>query len=67
MSGSQSNDKPLLQVSEYNVIQQLEKKADFLYSTMEKYMHYAEKDKKPELVKLWNTIKENEQKLSKDV
>jgi hypothetical protein len=28
---------------------------------MEKYMRYAEKDKKPELVKLWNTIKENEQ------
>ena len=25
------------------------------------YVLYAEKDKKPELVKLWNTIKEDEQ------
>lgn len=44
MSGSRSSDKPLLQVSEYRVIQQLEKKADFRYSTMEKYMRYAEKE-----------------------
>ena len=61
MSGSQSSDKPLLWVSEYDVIQQLKKKADFLYSAMEKYIRDAEKDKKPELVKLWNTIKEDEQ------
>jgi hypothetical protein len=29
---------------------------------MEKYIRDAEKDNKPELVKLWNTIKEGEQK-----
>jgi hypothetical protein len=29
MSGSQSSDKSLLRVSEYNVKQELEKKADF--------------------------------------
>ena len=28
---------------------------------MEKYIRDAEKDNKPELVKLWNTIKEDEQ------
>jgi len=61
MSGSQSSDKPLLRVSEYNVIQELEKKADFLYSAMEKYVHYAEKDIKPGLLTLRNTIKGEEQ------
>jgi hypothetical protein len=61
MSGSQSSDKSLLRVSEYNVIQELENKADFLYSAMEKYLHYAEKDKKPGLLTLCNTIKEEEQ------
>jgi hypothetical protein len=60
-SESQSSDKRLLQVSEYNVIHQLEKKADFLYSAMEKYIRDAEKDNKPELVKLWDAIKEDEQ------
>jgi ribosome recycling factor len=61
MSKSQPKDKPLLQDSEYNVIKQLEKEADFLYSAVEDYIRDAEKDKKPELVKLWNTIKEDEQ------
>jgi rubrerythrin len=61
MRESQSKDKPLIQDSEYNIIHQLEKKADFLYSAMGKYIRDAEKDNKPELVKLWNTIKEDEQ------
>ena len=51
----------LLEDSTFNVITQIEKKADFLYSSVEKYMRDAEKDSKPELVKLWNTIKEDEQ------
>jgi glutamate mutase epsilon subunit len=61
MSKSQPRDKPLLQDSEYNVIKQLEKEADFLYSAVEDYIRDAEKDNKPELVKLWNTIKVDEQ------
>jgi shikimate kinase len=61
MSKSQSRDKPLLQDSEYNVLKQLEKEADFLYSAVEDYIRDAEKDNKPELVKLWNTIKQDEQ------
>lgn len=51
----------MLEDSTYNVITQIEKKADFLYSAAEKYMRDAEKDNKPELVKLWNSIKEDEQ------
>jgi hypothetical protein len=50
-----------LEDSTFNVITQIEKKADFLYSSVGKYMRDAEKDSKPELVKLWNTIKEDEQ------
>jgi hypothetical protein len=56
-----SESKPLLEDSIYNIIHQLEKKADFLYSAVEEYVRDAEKDNKPELLKLWNTIKEDEQ------
>jgi hypothetical protein len=52
----------LLEDSTFNVITQIEKKADFLYSSVEKYIRDAEKDKKPELIKLWSTLKEDEQK-----
>jgi rubrerythrin len=61
MSQSQPGDKPLLRDSDYNLIKQLEKEADFLYSAVEDYIRDAEKENKPELVKLWNTIKEDEQ------
>ena len=62
MERSTNTPKALLEDSTYNVITQLEKKADFLYSAAEQYVHDAEKDNKPELVKLWNSIKEDEQK-----
>ena len=62
MSASTSESKkPLLQDSTYDVIHQLEKKADFLYSAVEKYVRDAEKDGKPQLVRLWDEIKEDEQ------
>lgn len=51
----------LLEDSTFNVTSQLEKKADFLYTSVEKYVRDAEKDNKPELIKMWNTIKEDEQ------
>ena len=58
---SEPESKLLLSDSEYNLIHQLEKKADFLYSAVENYIRDAEKDNKPELVKLWNAIKKDEQ------
>jgi hypothetical protein len=62
MSESQNlRDKPLLEDSSYDIVHQLEKTADFLYSAAGKYIRDAEKDGKPELVKLWNSIKEDEQ------
>jgi hypothetical protein len=53
--------RPLLEDSTYDIVHQLEKKADFLHSAAENYIRDAEKDSKPELVKLWNTIKADEQ------
>jgi hypothetical protein len=60
--GTITKEAVLLEDSTFNVITQIEKKADFLYSSVEKYIRDAEKDKKPELVKLWSTMKEDEQK-----
>ena len=57
-----TKEAALLEDSTFNVITQIEKKADFLYSSVEKYIRDAEKDNKPELVKLWSTMKEDEQK-----
>jgi hypothetical protein len=51
----------LLEDSTFNIITQLEKKADFLYTSVEQYIRDAEKDSKPELAKLWNKVKEDEQ------
>ena len=57
-----TKESALLEDSTFNVITQIEKKADFLYSSVEKYIRDAEKDNKPELMKLWSTMKEDEQK-----
>ena len=60
--GTTTKEAVLLEDSTFNVITPIEKKADFLYSSVEKYIRDAEKDNKPELVKLWRTMKEDEQK-----
>jgi hypothetical protein len=43
----------------YDILKVLGKDADFLYDTIEKYIKDAETAKKPELVKIWQTIKED--------
>jgi hypothetical protein len=60
--GTTTKESALLEDSTFNVITQIEKKADFLYSSVEKYIRDTEKDNKPELVKLWSTMKQDEQK-----
>jgi hypothetical protein len=60
-SSSSPSQKPLLEDSSYDLILQLERKADFLHSAVEKYVRDADKDGKPELIRLWNKIKEDEQ------
>ena len=61
MTEATTKQGALLEDSTFNIITQIEKKADFLFSSVEKYMRDAEKDNKPELVKMWNSIKEDEQ------
>jgi hypothetical protein len=43
----------------YDILKVLGKDADFLYDTIEKYIKDAETANKPELVKIWQTIKED--------
>lgn len=61
MTETTAKQGALLEDSTFNIITQIEKKADFLFSSVEKYMRDAEKDNKPELVKMWTAIKEDEQ------
>lgn len=61
MTEATAKQGALLEDSTFNIITQMEKKADFLFSSVEKYLRDAEKDNKPELVKMWNSIKEDEQ------
>jgi hypothetical protein len=43
----------------YDILKVLGKDADFLYDTIEKYIKDAETANKPELVEIWQTIKED--------
>jgi rubrerythrin len=43
----------------YDILKVLGKDADFLYDTIEKYIKDAKTANKPELVKIWQTIKED--------
>ena len=61
MTEATAKQGAVLEDSTFNIITQIEKKADFLFSSVEKYVRDAEKDNKPELVKMWNSIKEDEQ------
>ena len=45
----------------FNIVSQMEKKADFLHSIADQYVRDIEKEKRPKLVNLWNTIREDEQ------
>jgi rubrerythrin len=57
-----ANQGALFEDSASNILTQIEKKADFLYSSIPKYMRDAEKDEKPELTRMWEQIKVDEQK-----
>jgi hypothetical protein len=54
-----SASKSELTDTAYDILKVLGKDADFLYDTIEKYIKDAETAKKPELVKIWQTIKED--------
>ena len=51
-----------LENSTYNIITALQKEANFLYSTVETYIEDARKDNRQDLVSVWNTMKQDNQK-----
>jgi vacuolar-type H+-ATPase subunit H len=56
------DERTRLSNSTYNIIRALEKDADFLYSTVDKYIDDAHKDNRTDLVNVWNTMKQDKQK-----
>ena len=51
-----------LQNSTYNVLSAMGREADFLYSTVEKYIQDAKSDGRQNLVEIWKEIKQDKQK-----
>ena len=48
-----------LENSTFNIITALDREAKFLYSTVDTYISDAERDDRPHLVDIWNTIKQD--------
>ena len=51
-----------IQNSTYNILSALGREADFLYSTVDKYIQDAQNDGRQNLVDLWNEIKQDKQR-----
>ncbi|GKS62435.1 MAG: hypothetical protein AB7U98_00015 [Candidatus Nitrosocosmicus sp.] len=51
-----------LENSTYNVLSALGREADFLYSTVDKYIQDAQSDGRQNLVDLWKEIKQDKQR-----
>jgi rubrerythrin len=47
---------------EYSILRALGTDADFLYDTVDSYIKDAQSSNRPDLVKLWQTIKQDRQK-----
>ncbi|MGD9533865.1 MAG: hypothetical protein AB7V56_08865 [Candidatus Nitrosocosmicus sp.] len=60
MSTNTENTK--LQNSTYNVLSAMGREADFLYSTVDRYIQDAQSDGRQNLVDVWNEIKQDKQK-----
>ncbi|MEP0826319.1 MAG: hypothetical protein HRF40_12615 [Nitrososphaera sp.] len=56
------NETTRLENSTFNLITALNKEASFLYSTVDTYINDARKDNRPDLVRLWDTIKKDKEK-----
>ena len=60
MSNNTENTK--LENSTYNILSAMGREADFLYSTVDKYIQDAQSDGRQHLVSLWNEIKQDKLK-----
>lgn len=61
-TSSENKQSTKLDNSTFDVIRALEKDADFLYSTVGKYIEDAEKDGRSDLVDTWKTIKHDKER-----
>ena len=59
---SNNSDSTKLENSTYNVLSALGREADFLYTTVDKYIQDAQSDGRQNLVNLWNEIKRDKQR-----
>jgi rubrerythrin len=59
---SNNSENTQLRNSTYNVLSALGREADFLYSTVNKYIQDAQNDGNTQLVDLWNQIKQDKQR-----
>ncbi len=59
---SNNSESTKLKNSTYNVLSALGREADFLYSTVDKYIQDAQTDGNTQLVELWNEIKQDKQR-----
>ena len=59
---SQSRVSTKLSNSIYNILSALGKDADFLYSTVDRYIEDAQNDGKDNLAEIWRKIKQDKEK-----
>jgi rubrerythrin len=58
----QSMKPTKLENTTYNILAALGREADFLYSTIDTYINDAQKANRQDLVKMWNTIKQDRER-----
>jgi hypothetical protein len=56
------NESTKLSNATYDIISALSKDADFLYSTVGKYIEDAKKDGRDDLIEVWNTIRSDKER-----
>jgi hypothetical protein len=59
---SNNSESTKLKNSTYDVLSALGREADFLYSTIDKYIQDAQNDGNTQLTELWNEIKQDKQR-----
>ena len=59
---SQSQGSTKLPNSIYNILSAMGRDADFLYSTVDRYIEDAQKDGRDNLVEIWKEIKQDKEK-----
>jgi rubrerythrin len=61
-SNTSKHETTKLENTTYNILAALGREADFLYSTIDTYINDAQKANRQDLVKMWNTIKQDRER-----